>query len=326
LFNILLIGAGQLGSRHLQALSLIDREAAVDVVDPNLSSLETAKKRFLEVSKGTKIREVNYYSSLNDIPDTIDAAIVASNSNVRRKIIEDLLAAKNVRALILEKFLFQREEDFSAVHSLLTKKNVSAWVNCPRRMWPLYQNIKRELQGEKPIEFMVTGTSWALGSNAVHMIDLFSFLCNSTDYQISFTDLDKTITQSKRSGYIEFTGRLSGEFSNHVRFSIASYNGSGINLVIHLRSEKTDFIIKESEGKILTGKGNEGWKWKEEQFTVLFQSQLTHHAVENIIDTGSCDLTPYEESQKLHLPLLRTFMDHMQFSKPGELITSCPIT
>jgi len=324
--KIAIIGAGQLGSRHLQALSLIDRAAAVDVVDPNPSSLETAKKRFLEVSKGTKIREVHYYSSLNDISDTIDVAIVASNSNVRRKIIEDLLAAKNVRALILEKFLFQREEDFSAVQALLTKKNVSAWVNCARRMWPLYQNVKRELQGEKPVEFTATGTSWALGSNALHMIDLFSFLSNSTEYQISFSDLDKKILQSKRSGYIEFTGRLSGEFSNHMRFSIASYNGSGIDLVIHLRSEETEFIIKESEGKILIGKGNEGWKWKEEQFTILFQSQLTHLAVENIIDTGSCELTPYEESQKLHLPLLRAFIQHTQILKPEELITSCPIT
>ncbi len=324
--KIAIIGAGQLGSRHLQALSLIDREAAVDVVDPNPSSLETAKKRFLEVSKETKVREVHYCSSLNDISNTIDVAIVASNSNVRRKIIEELLAAKNVRALILEKFLFQREEDFSAVSALLSKKNVSAWVNCPRRMWPVYQNIKKELQGEKPIELSVTGTSWALGSNAIHMIDLFSYFSNSTNYHIGFPDLDKIITQSKRNGYIEFTGRLSGEFSNHERFSIACYNGSGINLVTYLRWEKTEFIIKESEGKVLIGKGNQEEKWKEEQFTVLFQSQLTHHAVERIIDTRTCDLTPYEESQKLHLPLLRTFIKHLQILKPEEIITSCPIT
>lgn len=324
--KIAIIGAGQLGSRHLQALSLIDREIIVDVVDPNPSSLETAKKRFQEVSKETKIREVHYQSRLDDISDTIDVAIVASNSNVRRKIIEDILTAKHVRSLILEKFLFQREEDFSAVHSLLTKENVSAWVNCPRRMWTVYQNIKRELQDDKPIEFSVTGTSWALGSNAVHMIDLFSFLCNSRDYHISFPDLDKTTIQSKRSGYLEFTGRLSGEFSNHVRFSIGCYKGLGMNLVVNLLLEETEFIIKESEGRAFVGKGRGGWKWEEKHFTVPYQSQLTHLAVEQILDAGTCSLTPYEESQKLHLPLLRTFMDHMRHVKPEGKYTLCPIT
>jgi len=324
--KIAIIGAGQLGSRHLQSLSLINREATVDVVDPNPSSLETAKKRFLEVSKVTKIREVHYCSSLDDISDNIDVTIIASNSNVRRKIIEDLLAAKHVRALILEKFLFQREEDFSAIRSLLTKKNIPAWVNCPRRMWPVYQNLKKELQGEQPIEFSVTGTSWALASNAVHMIDLLSFLCDSTDYRITYPDLDDTIIQSKRSGYIEFTGRLSGECSRQVRFSIGCYNGLGTNLMIHLYCEGIQYIIKESEGKIFIGKGNEGWKWEEIQFTVPYQSQLTHLAVEHILDTGTCELTPYEESQKLHLPLLRTFLTHINTVKPEGQTSICPIT
>ncbi len=326
MFNIAIIGAGQLGSRHLQALSLIDREIIVDVVDPNPSSLEAAKKRFLEVSNGTRIREVHYYSSLDDISETVDVAIVASNSDVRRKIIEDLLATKQVRSLILEKFLFPREEDFLAVYSLLTKKNTPAWVNCPRRMWPLYQNIKRDLQGEKPIEFIVTGSSWALASNAIHMIDLFSYLTNSLDYSIGYTDLDNVMSMSKRNGFVEFTGRIAGTFDNHVRFGIGCYNGKGMNLVVHLLLEETQLIIKESEGKVLIGKGKEGWKWEEMQFMVPYQSQLTHRVVEHIIDKGTCDLTPYEESQKLHLPLLRTFMKHMRALKPEEQITVCPIT
>jgi ubiquinone/menaquinone biosynthesis C-methylase UbiE len=48
--NIAVVGAGQIGSRHLQALSLIDREARLQIVDPSSQSLATAKERFETVN------------------------------------------------------------------------------------------------------------------------------------------------------------------------------------------------------------------------------------------------------------------------------------
>ena len=46
--TIVVIGAGQLGSRHLQALSKVNFKTTIEVVDPFESSLVVAKGRFNE--------------------------------------------------------------------------------------------------------------------------------------------------------------------------------------------------------------------------------------------------------------------------------------
>ena len=44
--TVLVIGAGQLGSRHLQALKLVQNDLSISVVDPFQASLDVAKERF----------------------------------------------------------------------------------------------------------------------------------------------------------------------------------------------------------------------------------------------------------------------------------------
>ena len=48
-YHILLIGAGQIGSRHLQALALSDINIEISVVDSSTASLAVAKDRYKQV-------------------------------------------------------------------------------------------------------------------------------------------------------------------------------------------------------------------------------------------------------------------------------------
>ena len=48
--HIAAIGAGQIGSRHIQALKKIDRKILISVIGPNLCALELAKKIHDETS------------------------------------------------------------------------------------------------------------------------------------------------------------------------------------------------------------------------------------------------------------------------------------
>jgi threonine dehydrogenase-like Zn-dependent dehydrogenase len=43
IYNIAVVGAGQLGSRHLQSLKGIQLDVRIVVIDPNQESLEIAK-------------------------------------------------------------------------------------------------------------------------------------------------------------------------------------------------------------------------------------------------------------------------------------------
>lgn len=53
--NIVVIGAGQLGSRHLQALSKVNFQTRIEVVAPFADALEVAWARFNEISSNSKI-------------------------------------------------------------------------------------------------------------------------------------------------------------------------------------------------------------------------------------------------------------------------------
>ena len=65
MLNIVLVGAGKLGSRHLQALSQVKiKDINIHVVDLNTSALSTAKDRFKEMPKNPNILNINYLSNI----------------------------------------------------------------------------------------------------------------------------------------------------------------------------------------------------------------------------------------------------------------------
>ena len=81
-FNIVLIGAGQLGSRHLQGLAKISHESHITVVDPNPESLELAKVRYAECPENPKIRKIEFVSDMSFLTSELDCVIIATNSNI----------------------------------------------------------------------------------------------------------------------------------------------------------------------------------------------------------------------------------------------------
>src|SRR5690606_30556452 len=79
-------------------------------------------------------------------------------------------------SLILEKVLFQRIADFATIARVLDEGRVATWVNCPRRMWPAYRQLRDRLKGEAIASIEMSGAHWDIGCNAIHCIDLIAFL------------------------------------------------------------------------------------------------------------------------------------------------------
>lgn len=128
--NVAIIGAGNLGSRHLQALALTDIPLAVQVVDPSEKSLDVAKERWQEMPINPLVERVTFHKELDELNGNFDVVIVATSSKPRRAVVEKLLAKNKVRYMILEKVLFPRLSDYEDVGRLLERHNVKAWVNC----------------------------------------------------------------------------------------------------------------------------------------------------------------------------------------------------
>jgi len=322
--NVAIIGSGQLGSRHLQAIAKIDMPIEIQVVDQSHESVKIAKERFEQISSNPNVKNISFFNSLDDLYSEIDFCIVATNSDVRAQVTEELLSKKVVKYLVLEKILFQTEGDYETIGKLIGGYKVKTWVNCPRRMYPIYKEMREELAGNHLFEVNISGSDWGLASNTIHMIDLMAYLTGIVEYNISVDLLDSDVIESKRKGFIEFTGSLKGVFKDGPKFSIRSYKSGKIPLIIQLISEDSIYFISEHNGRGWVSRKDQSWVWQEFSFVIPYQSQLTHLLIKQINNTGASDLSSFEESAKLHIPMLNCFISFL--NREGNRGDRCPIT
>ena len=104
-YNIAVIGAGQLGSRHLQGLSKSINKFNIFIVDPSELSLSETKARLAEVDNKF-VNSISFLNDLTKLPPHIDIAIIATTAVNRRSVLENLVAITSVDYLILEKISF----------------------------------------------------------------------------------------------------------------------------------------------------------------------------------------------------------------------------
>lgn len=325
IYNILLIGAGQLGSRHLQGLAHINMPVSIEVIDPSEASLNTARVRFSEIAKNPHVRDIRFNTTGNGEKNCIDLAVIATGADVRAGVVTALIAEKQVRNLILEKFLFQKESDFERVGALLHDRQVQAVVNCPRRVYQIYLKLKEIIFGDGPITFCVDGSNWGLGCNSVHFLDLFTFLTGDyASIKVNDVLLDNTILQSKRPGFVEFTGSIRGTNSRGDRFKISSRIEPGTPLHISIETRTWQIEIQETLRTAIFINKETGQE-HQETFTVPYQSQITGTIAQEMLMNGSFSLTPYKESVILHLQLLKTLLTHFN-NVSGKQYEYCPIT
>lgn len=322
--KIAIIGAGQIGSRHLQSLAKTDIEISIEIVEPNNNAAETAKKRYEEIDKNEKITNISFCGSIDKLSTELDLVIVATNSNIRYEITKQLLKTKTVKNLVLEKVLFQEIKHYYDIEKLLNETKTKCWINHPRRMFPFYQNLKKELIGAKQISFSIHGGNWGLACNGLHFLDIFTYLSNKNSITINTDYLFKKIFTSKRENYIEFNGKLVGTIGNHF-FTLFSDENTTPTLMT-ISSDKLVAFIDETNGfaKIST-KANE-WKWEIIQNKIIYyQSELTHLLVKELFSKDNCILPSYHEAMKLHILFIQSLLDYME-SIEGKKRKNCPIT
>jgi predicted dehydrogenase len=305
-YKIALVGGGQLGSRYLQGIVKSVLDVEIYIVDPSNDSLKICRDRILEVNPTYNISKINNLSSVEELPLSLDLLIVATTANIRWKVISDFFKfGRKVKYAILEKVLFQREVEYSQCESLLRENNVRAWVNCPRRLIPIYTKLKAVVAG-KLNAVVVSGGSWGLASNSIHFIDIISFLSGHDDIDISSCNtVHPSKSISKRPGFYETYGSMAG-LCGDVEFNFNSKYGQGNNHLIHLDTDDLSITIDEVAGKASFFK--DGFV-TEEKFEMPLQSDISGLLAESILLNGTCELTSYAVSAKLHLPFIRFIND-----------------
>lgn len=326
MLNAVIVGAGQIGSRHLQALALLAQPANIWIVDPSTQSLDVARERWLQVADRTVQHDVVFAQQMTDLPARIDVAILATNANVRRAALEELLARSSVRFAVLEKVLFQSLQDLDDVQNWLDRSKTKAWVNCPRRMWSFYQDVRAMMMRSPLRNVSVEGSSWGLCCNTIHFLDLAAWIVGSADVDLQADGLDPEIIKSKRSGFIEMTGDLTGRWKNGPSLHVSSWAAGDSPFLLQLRGDDAIVIVREDEGRAWISERSSSWKWSERPLMQERQSQLSHVFVNSLVTTGNCDLTPYSESAALHRAMLKPMLAHLSQLPGPKAGHTCPIT
>ncbi|HBY86106.1 MAG TPA: hypothetical protein DEO86_09545 [Colwellia sp.] len=317
MINIALIGSGELGSRHLQSLVGIDN-ANITVVEPSSTAVEITRQRILDLNLD-EFADVSFVDDIKKLPSEIDFSVIATGAAPRLSILKILLKHASVKYLLLEKVLFQSIEDYAEAKLLIDSQNVKVWVNCPRRMFEFYASLKLKLNKAKPMLMSVNGGNWGLACNAIHFIDIFSFLTDSKVLTVSTDELEQKIYPSKREGYIEVFGRL----------NVIFHNGHKLILNCTLDELPMDIMLTSSDGeyKIDEAKGNILLNGKHTSIDVLikYQSELSRLVAEEALAFGQSKLTVFDEACEQHIPLIKSLLSF--YNKSSNLESSVlPIT
>lgn len=320
----LIIGAGQLGSRHLQGLLKSAQKQAIYVLDPSKKSLEISATRANEIIHS---HPVNYVSNWNKLPKEFNLVIVATAANVRQKVVAQLLEGFKVDYLVLEKILFQDLKSYKKIGDLLKKTKTKTWVNHPRRMFKHYKTIKKKLSKSKEkIIFQVVGGNWGLACNSLHFIDLCSFLTGKRVNEIDFEWVDNKIHESKRKNNIEFTGSVKGRMNDNSSFIITSFNKELSDVSIYISSASQRWSIHEGKAQKIS------YRSKENNFNEVitnikteFQSTLTTTLANEIFESGDCNLPSFEDACASHIPFINASVKKY-IEITGADTNICPIT
>jgi len=306
--KVLIMGAGQLGSRHLQALRNTQFSLDITVCDPSLESLKVAQERYETLPEVGK-HQIHYTEAL---PRTgsWDLCIVATNASQRRSVVQHALDNFKVKNFILEKILFTKQADYEWAEKLARTSFKNAWVNCCMRQMPAYQELKNNLK-DNQFSLVVSGSNYGLVTNAIHYLDYAAWLANTSLYSLDTTLLDTQVVQSKRKGYLELNGTLRANFKSGAVANITCFPDGTLPISVEIHSKSQRYVVLESERKTLLWNADSNWVRAEKNAVIPFQSQLTTELVNIFHEDKLCPLPTLAESIQVHLNLLKPLKEFL---------------
>lgn len=318
----MIVGCGNIGSRHLQALTKLPFVMRIDIVEPNKDAQTLAKLRLNEIPyDATKINFV-WHESIKELKNESDIVIVATNAAGRVDIINQLLESGHSRFLV-EKVVCQSTDEYNLLLSKLKSFNAKGWVNTNRRYFQTYQKIKEFFENSKIIHLSVIAGNIGLGTNAIHYIDLFSWLVNDNKIKLNGEFLINKLFPNKRGkDFVEFAGTIIGATNADSSLTLTSLPYDNMPSIVNIVTENKNLMIDETNEKILDliNRNDHHFEYKFEH-----ASSLTTKIVMDILEKDDCLLPTINDLSHAHKELFRTFNAHIK-KVINEERKLCPIT
>lgn len=320
--NILLIGCGNIGSRHLQSLCNTTG-FIIDVVENNPEAIKRAEN-IIGKPNGS---DIFWHDNLNNIRDVPDLCIIATSSTHRKQIILEMLC-RGVRRFLLEKIIAQSEKSYQDILESFLKYNAKGWVNITRRYSSYYQGLKDYFyKDNEKIRVLIDSGDHGLACNGIHYLDLFLFLDNSSKLEYVEEPRDLEISRTKRSDYIDFTGDMliRSEKESLIRLNFTGH--SDALPVMFIQNSKRRYIIEDNNLTAFSSFKKDNWLLKEDSGMTDFPhvSRLTAIIANEILSEDKCKLPTLEESFEPHRILLSRMLKKYK-DRYGEDREEVPVT
>ncbi len=325
--KILLVGCGQLGSRHLQAVGALDLVGEIHVVDSRADSLEFGKTRLKEITDQNPVIKFFWHTQALPCCAGGDLCIVATQANGRDVVVRDVASQLGYTKFLIEKIVVQSVSEYRDLMKFCDHEGIAVWVNCKTRAYGIHQYIKTKLDPQEPIFFSDVGGNHGLANNGVHSADLFAFYDAASNIMPVGRRIDPKLLPSKRGSTIfDLGGTLYGMTAKGSDFvlSFSSLHESPDQMTI--MSPRGRFIVDHFQKFAYESYPDDGWQWHQipirEDWAV---SQMTKMFAREIMTNGMCTLPTLAECFAAHEFILGQLLPEFRRLGATEGDT-CPVT
>ncbi len=325
MINIVIVGCGEFGSRHLQALSYLQESSNVFLVDRSEQSLTVAIDRFNSVynKKLQSLVKVVGVKSIDEIQENIDLVIVATSSKDRLLTLSNVLSVISPKYIILEKFLFQESQDFVDAKLLIDASSTEVFVNQWLSSNYLFSRIRSWLGEFNKLKMTVSGGNWGISCNSIHFVDYFETLIGKSIDTAS--GMLNRVYAAKREGFYEFNGSIVLNSGTNFNLELISEDTHevDVNILIETEDKTVSASIKPNQQVFVNFKDFQ--QDVDEIGSIPFQSKITNVLVEELMIFGYSRLPTYEKASRQHMLLLPIFNKYIRENSSwnGQ---GCPIT
>ncbi|MDC0350206.1 hypothetical protein OAM73_00010 [Candidatus Pelagibacter sp.] len=241
--NILLIGCGKLGFRYLQAINRLNLKFECTVIEK--------KKIIRDKLKIIFDQKFKFYPNIPSTSKKFDICIVVTQAKNRYLAVVNTNKKVTCKNWILEKNLAITPKQIILLNNELRKKNV--WINTPLRIFKIFKYLKKNRK--KIIDVKIFGKNWGLSSNAIHFIDVFSWIFKSKLKEINFSQNIKWIFNKKNKTW-EIFGSILILFNNKkiIKIKHEKTKKNIFTTLIEARTKKDKIKIDQLNYKIFKNK------------------------------------------------------------------------
>lgn len=323
--RILVVGCGELGGRHLQAITAVPEVAEIEIVDPRSEARALGQTRLAErpAPGGTRVR---WLTSLRDATAGGDLAIVATRADVRCQVAREVIEDLGYRALILEKMVAPSTADYERLLDVASARRAAVWVNCKTRAHASHRHVKAQLEPGAPLCLTVTGGNHGLANNGIHAADLFVFYDGAGELESRGAYVDPVLHPSKRGpGVFDLSGTLIATTNRGSRFVLSYAADHAAPGCFVVETARYRAIVDDIAKWVMESRADDGWRWHAVPFTEdLAVSHMTTAFAADIMASGRCALPTLAEAYPAHRFILEELRPHFARLLGGDVVR-CPV-